>query len=76
MNAQKFLSEKEVAELLNLKVATLRAWRLRGSGPPYRKLGSAVRYPLDELQDWLNKQPHGGSQPSAKQALLLEGEVA
>jgi excisionase family DNA binding protein len=42
------LTEREVAELLGLSVATLRAWRHRGKGPRFLRLGRSVRYlPLD-----------------------------
>ena len=38
------LTEREVAELLGLSVATLRAWRHRGKGPRFLRLGRSVRY--------------------------------
>jgi excisionase family DNA binding protein len=38
------LTEREVAELLRLSVATLRAWRHRGKGPRFLRLGRSVRY--------------------------------
>ena len=38
------LTEHEVAELLGLSVATLRAWRHRGKGPRFLRLGRSVRY--------------------------------
>lgn len=42
------LTEREVAEQLGLSVATLRAWRHRGKGPRFLRLGRSVRYlPLD-----------------------------
>ena len=33
------LTEREVADLLGLSVATLRAWRHRGKGPRFLRLG-------------------------------------
>jgi predicted DNA-binding transcriptional regulator AlpA len=36
------LTEREVAELLGLSVATLRAWRHRGRGPRFLRLGRSV----------------------------------
>jgi predicted DNA-binding transcriptional regulator AlpA len=41
---EKLLDEHEAAARLNLKVATLRRWRWSGRGPPFIKLGGAVRY--------------------------------
>ena len=37
-------SERQVAEQLGLSVATLRAWRHRGKGPRFLRLGRSVRY--------------------------------
>jgi len=41
--APRALTEREVAELLGLSVATLRAWRHRGKGPRFLRLGRSVR---------------------------------
>ena len=38
------LTEREVAEQLGLSIATLRAWRHRGKGPRFLRLGRSVRY--------------------------------
>ena len=38
------LTEADAAARLGLKVATLRAWRHRGRGPAFVRLGRAVRY--------------------------------
>jgi excisionase family DNA binding protein len=38
------LTERQVAEQLRLSVATLRAWRHRGKGPRFLRLGRSVRY--------------------------------
>ena len=35
---------KDAAEYLNVAVSTLEAWRHRGGGPIFLKLGKAVRY--------------------------------
>jgi predicted DNA-binding transcriptional regulator AlpA len=52
----RFLKEQAVAELTGLSLATVRRWRLFRTGPPYRKLGSAVRYSREDVMDWLNAQ--------------------
>ena len=61
------LNEYQVAERLNLSVATVRRWRLFRQGPPYRKLNSAVRYSSADLTAWIESRPIGGGQP-AKEA--------
>jgi Helix-turn-helix domain len=38
------LNEAQAAQILGLSVRTLQAWRVRGGGPPYVKVGRAVRY--------------------------------
>jgi predicted DNA-binding transcriptional regulator AlpA len=43
------LNEYQAAEFLGLSVRTLQAWRVRGGGPRYLKIGKAVRYQRREL---------------------------
>jgi hypothetical protein len=38
------LNESQAAEFIGVSVRTLQAWRVRGSGPPYIKIGRSVRY--------------------------------
>lgn len=59
----KFLTEKQVAEIMGLSVKTLQRWRLFGEGPEWRKFGTAVRYPADALEAWIANAPHGGRPP-------------
>ncbi len=47
------LTEREVADLLGLSVATLRAWRHRGKGPRFLRLGRSVRYLPADLTDFV-----------------------
>ena len=69
MNAR-FLTESEVAERTQISLATLRRWRLENRGPKYRKFGSLVRYPEDELASWEQNQPgRGDASDPAKQQL-------
>jgi hypothetical protein len=37
------LNETQAADLLNIKVPTLRRWRWAGKGPTFLKIGGAVR---------------------------------
>jgi len=60
---RQFLTDNEVASLLNVRVGTVRKWRLFGKGPPWRKFGGlpgAVRYRIDDLEEWIRSQPGGG----------------
>jgi phage terminase Nu1 subunit (DNA packaging protein) len=38
------INENQAAEILGVSCRTLQAWRVRGGGPPYVKIGRAVRY--------------------------------
>lgn len=53
------LTVQEAAALCKVAVQTLNRWRLkRGDGPPFVKLGGAVRYPKKLLMAWLSKRLH------------------
>ena len=43
---------EEAAEYLGLSPATLEAWRFRGEGPAFLKMGKAVRYRQDHLDSF------------------------
>lgn len=53
---RRLLTEKEAAPYLALSVRTLQAWRVRGGGPPFVKLGAAVRYDVAALDQWTEAQ--------------------
>jgi len=42
-------NEMQAAMFLGISVRTLQAWRVRGGGPPYVKIGRAVRYQRRQL---------------------------
>jgi len=50
------LTPKQAARYLNLSVSWLAKRRLAGDGPPYVKLGGAVRYAETSLQQWMKSQ--------------------
>ena len=47
------LTERQVAEHFGLTIHALRAWRHRGGGPVFAKLGSAVRYRPADVEAWV-----------------------
>lgn len=55
-NDKILLNEAEVAEMTGLSKRTLQAWRYRGGGPPFIKLGRAVRYRKSDIVEWINEQ--------------------
>ena len=56
------LNESQLAQVLGISVASLRRWRLLRKGPKYVKIGSAVRYPADDVNAWIATRPTGGEQ--------------
>ena len=48
-----FLTEKQVAKIFMVSVKTLQAWRLRGCGPVYRKIGRSCLYEEKDLEDFV-----------------------
>ncbi|SHS44793.1 Predicted transcriptional regulator [Mycobacteroides abscessus subsp. abscessus] len=46
----------ELANRLRVSVGCIRAWRLRGEGPPAVRLGSALRWDAAEVEAWIDSQ--------------------
>lgn len=42
----------EVAERLGVSRFTVRSWRLKGTGPKFLKMGRAVRYRPEDVQEY------------------------
>jgi hypothetical protein len=47
------LTSRKLAELLDCSERSLERRREDGDGPPYVKVGGAIRYPLSGLEKWL-----------------------
>lgn len=48
------LTEVAAARLLRLSIRTLQAWRCRGMGPAFVRVGRAIRYRHADLIAWIN----------------------
>ena len=48
------LTIQELAERLTVSVGCIRAWRLRGDGPPAIRIGTALRWDSLEVDEWLD----------------------
>ncbi|AMM83211.1 hypothetical protein AZF01_01570 [Martelella sp. AD-3] len=48
------MTETLTCELLSVSARTLQAWRLRGGGPPFVKIGKSVRYKRRDITAWLS----------------------
>jgi predicted DNA-binding transcriptional regulator AlpA len=58
--APRLLTIKQVADRLTVSVGCLRAWRIRGEGPPAIRVGSALRWDEREVEAWLNARRESG----------------
>ena len=47
------VDEKTAARILGVSVRFLQQRRYQGGGPPFIKVGSAVRYRHSDLDDWV-----------------------
>ena len=48
----------ETAAFLRVSLSWLAKARMRGDGPPYVKIGRAIRYLESALQQWMKSQIH------------------
>lgn len=55
MTTEPLLTEHEVATHLNMRVTTLRRWRWAGRGPRFLKIGGAVRYDPNDIEDYVKR---------------------
>jgi len=50
------LRTNEAAQQLGVKKSTLEAWRVRGGGPVFLKLGKSVRYQQEDLESFIRSR--------------------
>jgi len=58
---QLFWDEKELSSAMRMSLAWLRKSRMAGTGPPFFRFGSAIRYRVTDAQEWINSCPSGGA---------------
>lgn len=60
---------KEAAEYLSMAEGTLSVWRVTGFGPKFAKIGSNVRYKVEDLDFYVNENtfPHTTAYLNKKQ---------
>lgn len=51
-----YLTTEQAAEIAQLHPGTLENWRYRREGPPYIKVGGAIRYEESAFYAWLDAQ--------------------
>ena len=52
---RKFLSTRELSELLDIPQGTLRQWRCTGVGPRWHKLRGSVRHDLEHVDQFIHE---------------------
>ena len=53
-NLDPLLSAQQLADYLEVPIATLYAWRYRGEGPPGFRAGRHLRYRKSDIDRWIN----------------------
>jgi predicted DNA-binding transcriptional regulator AlpA len=54
MTNDKYLTDAQAAEIMGLAVQTLRNWRCNRRGPKFFKIGRAVRYSQEAIQQFMD----------------------
>ena len=57
-STDRLLTPMETAAFLRVSLSWLAKARMRGDGPPYVKIGRAIRYLESALQQWMKSQIH------------------
>jgi predicted DNA-binding transcriptional regulator AlpA len=47
------LTQEELAQMCDVQVATVRMWRVRGTGPQFTRLGKQAFYRRDDVAAWI-----------------------
>jgi excisionase family DNA binding protein len=57
-----FLTQKQVAEVINVSERTLERWRVEGTGPKFVAMGPRRRlYRMSDVDDWARSQTFGST---------------
>ena len=59
----RFFTEIELARHLNVSRRTLQAWRRQGRGPQWVKIGGAVRYDIQTIENFILAGVRGPERP-------------
>lgn len=53
---ERLLTPRDVSAAIGVPEPTLRDWRTDDIGPPFIRVGRAVRYRLRDLEQWLDER--------------------
>lgn len=60
------IDEGAVARQLDIETKTLQAWRCRGGGPPFIKVGRLVRYRPEDVEAWIESRRVASTSEASK----------
>lgn len=66
------LTETQAAEVLNLSIRTLQAWRVKGNGPLFVRAGRSIRYRRHDLHSWITSKTVSSTRPNLEQGEMHE----
>lgn len=72
----RLLTVQELAEYLDVPVATLYQWRYRREGPPGFRVGRHVRYRWRDVQEWIEDQLQASLSPAQPTSHLMSTVVS
>jgi excisionase family DNA binding protein len=61
MSPDRYLTPRQLSEMLSIPVKTLEMWRWRGVGPKFHKFGKLVRYKETDVQAWIKANAKGAA---------------
>jgi predicted site-specific integrase-resolvase len=64
MTEEKYLTEKSLAKRWGIDFRTLQKWRCQGIGPPFIKIGIAVRYTPESIKKFEEEQMRSATNKS------------
>ncbi len=50
------IDQRAMSKMLRITTKTAEAWRSRGCGPRYVKVGSLVRYRKSDIREWIRRR--------------------
>jgi predicted site-specific integrase-resolvase len=56
VKSPKYLSTKQVADILGISQVTARRWRVEKKGPPYQKIGWLCKYEIKAFYKWIEQK--------------------
>jgi predicted DNA-binding transcriptional regulator AlpA len=73
--ALRLLTQKQLAQLLNVSERTLERWRVEGRGPRFVALGPRRRgYRLSDVEDWTQAQTFGSTAEAKRDMAEMHSE--